>query len=275
MNISVEMLRKLADLFEFKRWEIESNSAKWSSLFNRFSSRLSLFNEEKQQLLIELGYRFKNIGINDYEQYFIKAVNNIPKISEFKKIIVAPLKKPSTTETKSADNIWYHFKNHVDFNYEWFGSLLYWESNWDKIRKNLKNDSILLLVDDFTGTGKTAIDVLDELYDLKLLLDTNNVCVTTFMGQRIGIENFGIKYPQKISCSLILDRAISDFYVGKVKTQKNQLMEEMELEIKVQDDYKFGWGKSESLVALNNRSVNNTFPVFWLEKKIKYAPFKR
>ncbi|WP_207427087.1 hypothetical protein [Pedobacter sp. SYSU D00535] len=275
MNIAVDILDKMSELFKYKNWEIESDAAKWSSLFNRFSSRLSLFDKEKQEFLIELSYRFKNIGINDYAQYFTEAVNNVPNIKEYKRIIVAPLKKPSTKETKSADNIWYHLKNNIDFNYEWFNNNLQWISNWDKIRQKLNENCILLLVDDFTGTGDTAIEALDELYETKQLDSTDNVCVITFMGQRIGIENFSVKYPNMMSCSEILDREISDHYAGEEKKKYLLLMEEMESKIKVDPKFNFGWGKSESLVALNNRSVNNTFPVFWLEKKSKYAPFKR
>ena len=53
------------------------------------------------------------------------------------------------------------------------------------------------------------------------------------------------------------------------------LMKALESNIKVAEDYRFGYGGSESLVRMM-RTPNNTFPIYWLRnKKNKFAPFPR
>lgn len=52
-------------------------------------------------------------------------------------------------------------------------------------------------------------------------------------------------------------------------------MKQIETKMYIQDKFRFGYCKSESLVTMC-RTPNNTFPVFWEEKgNMKTAPFPR
>jgi hypothetical protein len=52
-------------------------------------------------------------------------------------------------------------------------------------------------------------------------------------------------------------------------------MEHIEKNLDIPDDYLFGYKKSEALVTMI-RTPNNTFPVFWYNKKNEdNAPFPR
>lgn len=277
MGITFESISKVEELFNAKNWEIINDSSLFSSTFNRFCARLAMFDEEKQDLLIELGYRFTDLNLNDFQPCFVDAIKKIENLDEYKSIIVAPLKSPNTKSVKSCDGIWYHLKNYSDFSYETFGKKLYFSSDWEKNTKVLdeKKGILLILIDDFIGTGETVVGALDDLFSEGIIKTEHKIKVLTFMAQREGVEVVHKKYPKIVTHSISLDKGLTDNYKGDNLANNKKLMTEMEQKLKVHSDYEFGYGRSESLVAVSRRSANNTFPVFWLEKKTKLAPFKR
>jgi len=276
MAISLENLEKLEDLFIFKNWEINKDSTSFSSTFNRFCNRLDLFDSEKQTLMIELGYQFLDLGYNDFQPHFSEAIKKIPGLGDYNSIIVAPLKKPSLIQTKSADALWYFLKNYSDFSYETFGSKLYFLSEWSRIKKSIANPNIILiLIDDFIGTGETVVETLDELYKESYITDAQPVKVLTLAAQAQGTTFIDSLYKDMVVFSVKLDKGLTDKYTDPELSTKKQMMSEMEQKLRVESDYEFGYGRSESLFAVGRRSANNTFPVYWLEKKKKLAPFKR
>ena len=70
-------------------------------------------------------------------------------------------------------------------------------------------------------------------------------------------------------------KGISDKYSDTELSKKIKLMEHIEKNLDIPDDYLFGYKKSEALVTMI-RTPNNTFPVFWYNKKNEdNAPFPR
>jgi hypothetical protein len=276
MAISIENLEKLEHLFETKKWEIVKDTALFSSLFNRFCSRLDLFDNEKQEMIIELGHRFLNLVDSDFQTCFTDAVSKIQDIDNYNSIIIAPLKQPSITETKSSDALWYHLKNFCDFSYNSFGKKLFFSSDWEVIKKSLDNANvILILIDDFVGTGETVNETLTELYDSDFINTEQNVKIITFAAQVEGAQKVHKRFGDILFYSISLNKGLSDCYDAEDLEKKTILMREIETTLRVKDEYKFGYGSSESLFAVRRRSANNTFPVFWLETKKRLSPFKR
>lgn len=276
MGISIENLAKLEELFVKKNWEIVKETAMFSSLFNRFCNRLNLFDNNKQSFLIELGHNFIDLGLNDFQPCFIDAVKKNPKLNDYKNIIVTPLKSPSVKETKSSDAIWYHLKNYSDFSYEDFHKKLFFLSDWNSVQLAIaKPDTLLVLIDDFIGTGKTVVDTIAELKDLGCINENDQFSVVTFIAQEVGIKLIQSTYGEIVYCSIRLKKALTDRYSGDELTKRTIMMKEIEAKISVSPGFEFGYGQSESLVSVSRRSANNTFPVYWLEKKKKLAPFKR
>lgn len=275
MKLQLDKISAVENLFKEKNWPIERDQLMFSSTFNRFCYRLSLFDEEQQSLIIELAHHFRDIGINDFQEYFCEAIKEID-FTDFKAVLVAPLKPLSVKETKSSNAIWYYLKSYSDFSYKEYDRKLFFIDNWEEIQNTLSTQqALLLLVDDFIGTGETVIETLDELIESGMITKDSNFKVVSFLAQEAGInkvsDNFG-----KIACvGEILKRGITDRFEGDELERKRELMIKIETSIKVKEGYSFGYGGSESLVAFNRRSANNTFPVFWLEKKNKLAPFKR
>ena len=140
-----------------------------------------------------------------------------------------------------------------------------------KASYQLKNSQNLILIDDFIGTGKT---VQRKIKWLKSKIKEKNkrnikiflVSLACMKGALNVIESLEIEFFTPI----ILKKGISDYYEGKKLKNKIQNMEN--LESKLHPIYKnlhlfgfsFGYGKSESLFAIEGLNVpNNVFPIFW------------
>lgn len=135
-----------------------------------------------------------------------------------------------------------------------------------------RNESLICLVDDFVGTGQTALNVLEELK--KRGFNKNQLYVTALVAQESGInalEGYGVPG----FASIIRKRGISDN--PKYTECDMKIMESIEAKIGVREPYKLGYGHSEALVKMI-RTPNNTFPVYWLQKRkgnVPIVPFPR
>jgi hypothetical protein len=275
MRLTFDTLIRLESLFIEKNWKIEKEEQKFSSIFNRFCSRLGIYDEEKQNLILELTADFLNVPFTEVQEYFSNSLNEIKDIQNYKILIICPLKPIGGSNPKSSDHLWYHLKSFCDFSYEPFKKNLRFISDWNAIKDLiLPNDSLLVLIDDFIGTGKTVNDSIDELKEHKYLIN-NNFRVLSLVGTEFGVKNVTEKHGHIVACNKLINRGISDKYSGITLLKNTVLMNEIEEKLKVFPDFKFGYGQCESLIAIENKSPNNTFPVFWLDKKNKLAPFNR
>jgi len=275
MNLKPEKLIQLETLFLEKNWEIEKEEERFASLFNRFCNRLGIYDEEKQDLILELTNDFLNVPLNEIFEYFVNSIKKIDGLETYNSIIICPLKKSKEKKTKSCDHLWYHLKNFCDFSYETFHGSLKFISEWRHIKTELlKDNSLLIFIDDYIGSGLTVDETIEELARSGNLNENINYRISSLIATEIGINNIAEKYGNIIACNKIVYRGISDKYLGEVLIKKSKIMEQIELKLNVSTKFKFGFSQSESLVAIQNKSPNNTFPVFWLEKKGKLAPFK-
>jgi Uracil phosphoribosyltransferase len=273
MGIRTERFLELEEIFNSKKWEIDKSAKKFSSLFNRFSSRLDVYRDEEQKLILDLTKDFTQVFIKDLDTYFFNSIRLIKDIDQYSTIIFAPLKYSWERKIKSADHLWYHAKSFFDFSYESFDKKKYFTSNWKTVGEKVKQkNSLLILLDDFIGTGGTGSKIIKQLKGEGIL--NSNYYVLTLLGQDEGIKNLVAEFGNIIACACILNKGISDKFEGEELVNKTKLMLQMEKVINVEPEFEFGFGRSESLIAIHGKSPNNTFPVFWLEKGGKLAPFK-
>ena len=132
--------------------------------------------------------------------------------------------------------------------------------------------SILVLVDDFIGTGNTAEKCLKSMNLPKDIVERTKVLA-------LVAQEEGVDYIQKLGVELYVGetrrKGISDYYTDEEAEHRLKLMEEIEDKMSVKRNYRLGYGQSEALVTMC-RTPNNTFPVFWEEKgNMKLAPFPR
>ena len=198
-----------------------------------------------------------------------------PEINEKTKIYIMPLVSPEDEgKTKSSSMLVYLF-NSVKLRHDNVLSKYKFEiiDKNENLSLYLENkDAILVLADDYVGTGETAEKCL--LHILKMKVEINQIAIVSLVAQQMGLDYLS-KYTICVSASVVRQRGISDFYEDEILHENIQLMREIEDKMSIREKYKFGYKKSEALVTMC-RTPNNTFPIFWEESgNMKIAPFPR
>lgn len=160
-----------------------------------------------------------------------------------------------------------------------FGSIPNWkEKNFNNSMSNIKdfqNNSNIILIDDFIGSGKTAIRRLNWVKE-KLKESNKNKSKVYFIamaGMKKGIENIDKNIYEDLFVPFQLDKGISDNFPEAQKEEMINLMIEMEEKLaakynkKKLRDFRLGYDKSEALYSVEAFSTpNNVFPIFWWPK---------
>lgn len=134
-----------------------------------------------------------------------------------------------------------------------------------------KDNQVYIFVDDFIGTGDTAIRTVNEFVD-EFDVDYRDIYVIAMVAMDFGVlrlQNLGIN----VGINLVARKGISDSDMTlEAKEQATRTMEDIESDIQVLQKYKFGYKQSESLVSIDRKAPNNTFPFFWYDGGVKRVP---
>ena len=276
-KISAQYLLKINRIFEKNKWNIEYSEDKNMSQFNRFCQRvLDIGENNKRDLFLELSERYLWLTQDNYLEMLIDVLKKlVDDVEEETKIFVMPLIAPGDRgKAKSSMFLTYLF-NDVKIRYDdklgkyKFEAIYDIEIVQDKMQKD---NAILILVDDFIGTGNTAEKCLQSINLSEDILKRTRVLALVAQEEGVKcIQKFGIK----VFSGIIRKRGISDYYDFEGAKERIILMEEIEQKMGIKKEYRFGYGRAEALVTMC-RTPNNTFPVFWEEKEnMKLAPFPR
>lgn len=265
----MDVIARLETIFNDKKWLIDRNSQ--ISLYDRYCNTLMKFNEEEQQLLLELTERFLKIELNEYVSYFENLLYDIKNDNPDSTLILVPcLSEDEVGKFKSTSVALYtmkstHYCHAVKCGIE--------TSNIKNVLPVINQDTIIILVDDFIGTGETALNAIS--YALSILpqgfppQNMKVMSIVTMASGKTAIEKIGVK----VYSHFIKNKGITDNYTGDKLLQATELMNSIETKLqKLKPEFRFGYGLSEALVCMS-RCPNNTFPVYWLGKNT--APYER
>lgn len=268
-QISMDILAKLETLFTSKKWEIDTR--KGMSLYNRFCNTLLKFEVEEQLFLLELTQRFIKIDIDKYLPIFEDLAYQIRSDYPGVDIIFAPcLPKEDLGVMKSARVALYQMEA-PSYSFDW-GNCWIEKDDIAKKVKIIKDDTIVVLVDDFVGTGETAIGAVHYVNEV-IGSDFSNdrikvLAIVALCAGKQALSDIGVQVYSKYE----FNKGISDYFEGDALVDAKTKMETIESKLKVKKGFRFGYGSSEALVCMV-RCPNNTFPVYWLGKKT--APYER
>lgn len=271
-ELSIKDFSRIRKIFERKQWPIEEYFD--DDVFENFCSLLAGLESEQRDLVISLTEKFLWIQDSAYIKHFAGAFTSFIDSYDFargKKIYICPLlPEDDFGKSKSSVALLYMVKAHlvaIQRKYSEF-SITYADSPNAVRLDMIKDNYTLCLIDDFIGTGETVEQATQ--YFFKRGITKNMMAIVSLVSMSSGfseLNNKGYNTYTDIRC----DKGITD---GGNKEQI-ELMKTIEETIKVADDYKFGYGRSEALVKMK-RTPNNTFPIYWLRnKKNKFAPFPR
>lgn len=278
-RLNVNTILRLSEIFKSKSWDIVVDDLNQSSLFNRFCTVLSELSLEQQLLILELTERFTKISSDQYNFHIKKILeqlitDSIVDISKISNIHIAPLIAPEDFgKNKSSLFVQYSFQDQFHYNSH-FANKNFQFINGLAVDSSIVNaeGSILFVVDDFIGTGETACSALNYLFEERGV-SSEKVIVISIAALNQGISKIS-ELGVRVFASLTFSKGISEFYSENDVLSKRTLMESIENKIKIHRNERFGYGGSEALIKMI-RTPNNTFPVFWKEKKERIAPFPR
>jgi len=276
-KMSARTFIKVYSLFKRKGWKTDNIP---KSKFGRFCNRFAWLSSEQQTLMLNLTKRFECIESKEYYKLFIDIIDNNEEfrksaIAASKKIHICPLIAPDDVgKIKSSTFLLYNLKSY-SVHYESFfnkKSIRLHDSNNPDWVERIRGNEKIILIDDFVGTGETAIKALEAFVQQGKL--KKNIAVLALVAQKTGIEAID-KFGIKVYTNKIIDRGIRDYYKNDDLIEAIEIMREIEEKLNVDERFAFGYKQSEALIAMI-RPPNNTFPVFWWEnKQHKIAPFPR
>lgn len=269
-KLTVDTLAKLESLFAEKGWIIDK--ARDTSLFDRFCSTLLKLSQDEQAFLLDLTKRFIKIQPSEYVERLEILAYQVREDYPNSNLIFAPcLPRCDIGKVKSAGVTLYDLES-TQYRYK-LGKHCIEKNNLANIAPYINEDAIILLVDDFVGTGDTALGAVDYVHEvLGKDFPNDRIKVLSIVTQQTGmnaINAIGID----VYTYHIQTKGITDYYVGKELENAVALMNSIESKIKnLKDMFKFGYKQSEALVCMR-KCPNNTFPIYWLGKDT--APYER
>lgn len=275
---------KLASIFKEKGWEIEESTEDEYSIFDLFCVRLqSLESDSDRDLILELTKNYLVVNVDEYCKYLMKTLKIFFEekkymLDNMDTIHVFPVQdKDYADKTKSGNIICYFLQGIV------FRRLAVFRDKrvriietFNGLEKHKEEIDILMLVDDYVGSGDTVLGCINTAEEKGISKD--KIYVLTLVLQECGknaVEEYGIP----IYASVIKNKAISDNYEYEEAEKKVEQMKNISKQIKVKDHNLYlGYNESEALVTMI-KTPNNTLPFYWYEGKkngnIMLAPFAR
>jgi len=237
-------------------------------------------NKEEVSLLIELIERYNWLNSNKFNGLIVSTLKKIEKkkIEACNKMHLFPIQKPNDEgKTKSGDSLVYNIRGVSamvpEFGDKKIGII---NSFSDFAQLNVDKNEIILLVDDFLGSGDTFNRCLEKI------LEINSSIAQNLHVFAIAIHTDALRKIESLKIPTYYGhwekKGISDYYDGNEAMTRVDLMTKLEKRLKINPNYSLGYGKSEALITLI-RTPNNTFPIFWDNYEIKgekkKAPFPR
>lgn len=266
--LDMQTFVRLVHCFHKLGWTVEADLANENDeeLLERFSRLLEHLDKKERALVLTLLRRFRRVPLLKYRLMFKDLV--APLMATIAptstRIVVAPLLSPCDYYRHKLKSS--HMAARV------FGLLLkqYTRGSSTSVETasdpatlaafKLSSTSVVVLVDDFVGSGDTASYAI-RFAECSTQSFGTGIRVVCGVAQEQGVRAVKSRTGVDVIAGEVRQRAISDDATLATDGSK-ETMEAIERRMKVSERYRFGFAQSEALVTFD-RIANNTFPVFW------------
>lgn len=239
---------------------------------SRLTKMSSFLDENNRQMIVDLLEHFDKFFSDSYTSMLKAIFKTIPieKFTQTKAFICGMVKFNDIGKIKSGPALAYltHELKYLQF---FLKKTIKTEPLSESLLEKIDNDSLLIIIDDFLGTGGTFFKMTKHFDKLNTMKDA--IIIISLVSMEEGykkIKDAGFN----IYTKEIRKKGISDLMPEEKRELYLNMMDAIEKKINVDDDYKLGYKKSESLVSMI-RTPNNTFPVFWKKNEHFLPPFER
>ena len=188
-SISFSQYAKLRTLFEQQNWEIDEELE--ISTFERYVKTLSKLSVDQQNFILKLSSRFLHIEQDKYLKELLGPLKNLRSSFPNSSLIFLPcLPKEDQGKTKSSTAVLYQLKGTTIKKHIQLGKHYVCESIQPNVFKKLENQEFLIvLVDDFVGTGETALGAVNYVRELcPFMEDNKQIKVLCIVAMQDGIS---------------------------------------------------------------------------------------
>lgn len=239
-QLSIGQLEKLKTLFVQKQWPIIEDEG--LSVFERFYRTLLMLDEKEQSFLINLTYRFDHIPLSEYMDYMTDPLRKLREDSDGETLcFVTCTPKEEAGYVKSSATVLYQIKGTTMKQHVNLAPKLVVENIQKLPDYKITDKTKIVLVDDFIGTGDTAIGAVDYVHELvPSLKDNSRIIVFSIVALRNGLERLD-KIGVKTYFAVERQKAISEEMKEADRDIAIAIMQSIEGKLKkLKDDYKFG-----------------------------------
>lgn len=281
--MKAEELLRIGELFTQLGWPVETDeSGPVPDVFERFSRMCARLSQDQRDLILTItqDYIWLNSAAERESRFLASWKKMVPQLPLGIQLVgLAPLLKPKSSRPKSSDVV---FSTARGFQRNLIRSLehrkLIFGKSAAELAKYLSefDNTALVLVDDYLGSGNTASSALDSLnLPIRNSGKFPYVVVLTLAAQQNAVSRLADRC--LVVADLLLKRGISD-KSGIDTEQALAVMKSIGARLGIEKSIRLGYGAAEALTTLQ-RTPNNTFPVYWTNKKVKGStwdsPFTR
>jgi hypothetical protein len=275
-----------------------------ASRLNALMTRLSYLRKDEIDLILDLTDRFQYFNLSDLTAKLITAFYKVPKnkLQNATKILFAPLKSPYSQEAKkiekrrkreridkneplladpgkSCDFVFRLMQIDYPKRYIPYDQKICICNKPDDILGNYIKGALIVLWDDFVGSGETAFNAIADLQ--KFLMKAGNITneedyvVVCMCAMNSGMELLDLFSLKCYACDVFM-KAITDDnrYTFHEREQRKELMVKVEKKVvkAAVKNYSLGYHQSEALLSILDKCPNNTFPFYWFASQHNIEP---
>lgn len=269
--MKAEDLLLIGELFDALGWRTEHDvDDPVSRLFERFCRMCARLKKPQRDLILELTRQYSWIRQTENPKLFLAAWRKmLPQLpGTIETLVVVPLLKPGSTRPKSSDLIYgtacYCQSNLTDTVAPRRLVLCKSATNFAKRFGNAPNVA-LIFVDDYVGSGDTAKKAFADLDKKFPSVKPVATILLALAVQEKAIEQLSNRC--LVVAERVLTRGISDNTTLSSTEDAFRIMDEIGRKLGIKAEERLGYGATEALATLT-RTPNNTFPVYWTNKKV-------
>jgi hypothetical protein len=281
--MKAEELLSIGRIFEQKGWPLSDKEGQFPLLFETFARMLARLSAPERAIVLELTRGYVWLTPEAYKRVLLAAWDQLAASlhKEEKTVVMAPLVEIDAERPTSADHLLQLARGFQDNLERRLPDRTLWIfKSTEMFAKNFEGqaNTVLVLLDDYVGSGDTASRTLQKFWGKWPSLQRNRIYILALAAQRAAVTRLTAGVV-RVQAGILLERGISDHpTLAGAPGAPLQVMAQLGKRLKSKKGELFGYGNTEATATLL-RTPNNTFPVYWTNRSVGGtvwdAPFPR
>lgn len=267
--MNTTLAARLKQIFIDNGWNVSGSDGAfryYKTLYGKFLRFLNSLSPDEQELMLPLISIYHYCPAGKYDALVWRLAEEISNIVcvEHEALYILTLTKPEDAgHSKGASFIVSHLRDQaIQEEYGLAEKQVFLYENQDllKTKHSERENSLIVFVDDFVGSGETASKTL-SYYLGNIKKESDSVVVFSFVAMQAALRcvaEIGVDF----RAFLILPKGISESGLFADISSAKDLMLRLEERLGIPAFYQLGYEQSEATATMM-RTPDNTFPVFW------------